>query len=80
MAEYTVYLTAYANGSVRVTVPDDMDEDEARDKVINEAFEQMPRDVCAQCSGWGQKWTLEISDWDVATEQDGSEIAPERTG
>ncbi len=80
MAEYTVYLSTVASGAVRVTVSDDMDDDEAREKAIEEAFAQMPNNVCAQCSGWRERWSLDLGEWDVATEQDGTEIAPERTG
>lgn len=38
----------------------------------------MPREVCVQCSGWGQPWSLEHGEWDVARESDGTDIDPEK--
>jgi hypothetical protein len=26
------------------------------------------QDICAQCSGWGRDWSMEIGEWSVADE------------
>lgn len=74
--KYTVHLTTFASLSIDVEIPDDTDQDKAREAAIEAALDNAPNGVCAQCSGWGQKWDLEIGDWDVAKEMDGSEIDP----
>lgn len=55
MAKYRVYYSTSV--SVGVTV-EAADEDEAMDK----GFDEIPSGVCAQCSGWGQPWELELGD------------------
>jgi len=78
MAKYRVYLETGASVAVTVEVDDGLNEDDAREAAIEEAFASVPSDVCGQCSGWGTKWSLDIGEWEVATEDDGKEIQPER--
>lgn len=77
MAKYRVYLETTASMTVTVDVDDNLDEDDARDAAIEEAFASVPSNVCAQCSGWREKWSLDLGEWDVAKESDGKEIQPE---
>ena len=60
-----VHLTTVASLSVEVEVPDDLDEEAQRGAAIDAAFETAPTQVCAQCSGWGQTWDLELGEFDV---------------
>lgn len=57
MTEYRVYLKTWTD--VAMTVEAD-DPDEAIDK----AMEDMPRSICAQCSGWGQKWSRDEGEYE----------------
>lgn len=77
--KYRVDLTAYASLTITVEVPDGLDEVEAREAAIEKALEETPGDLCHQCAGWRQPWSLEIGDWDVAKDPStGHEYAPER--
>jgi hypothetical protein len=82
--KYRVYLSTVASLTVTVDLPDNVDPDEAPEQAIEKAFDEAKRrDLCAHCSGWGQKWSLDLADWDVARESDarrgdGEEIAPEK--
>jgi hypothetical protein len=58
--EYTVYLNQMLSASVTVEADDP-------DEAIDKAHESdLPRGICAQCSGWGQKsWSMDTSgDWE----------------
>jgi hypothetical protein len=58
MATYTVYLKTFAETSVKVEAEDP---DEAPDK----AYDVRPT-ICAQCSGWGRNYNLELGDvWEA---------------
>lgn len=77
--KYRVDLTAYASMTITVEVDDDLDEQDAREAAIEKAFEEVPGDLCHQCAGYRQKWSLEIGDWDVAKDPStGLEYAPEK--
>lgn len=78
MAKYRVFLATGASLSVTVEVDDDLDVDEARESAIEKAFEEAPSNVCAQCSGWGKRWSLDLGEWDMEKNQDGTEAQPER--
>lgn len=61
MATYTVHLTTTVSTSIEVEAED-------RDAAIESAFQsdQMPSGLCAYCTGYGQKWNLDMAgDWDV---------------
>lgn len=55
MAEYRVHLSAISSYSVLVEAADE-------DEAIDQAFEEMSAGICAQCSGWRQKWSLELGE------------------
>lgn len=76
--KYVVHMTTTASLSVEVEIPDDLDEQAAKAAAIEEAYQNAPSNVCAQCGGWGREWSLELGEWDT-TNPDGSEIQPERT-
>jgi hypothetical protein len=78
MAKYRVYLETGASLAVTVEVDDDLDEAAAHEAAIEKAFDKAPRDVCAQCGGWGQPWSFDLGEWGVETDGDGNEVAPER--
>jgi hypothetical protein len=78
MAKYTVYLETTASMTVTVEVDDNLNEDDAREAAMEEAFQEAPSGVCAQCSGWKEKWNLDLGEWEVARETDGKEVQPER--
>lgn len=65
MAEViTFYFPVHTEYAVRVEVDDPADYDQieqARDK----AWNILPSGICAQCSGWGQKWSLDLSSMDI---------------
>ncbi len=63
MAEYRVYLQATAEMAVRVEAEDETE-------AIDKAYDELPGGVCAQCSGWRQKWNLDIGDFEVSDSTD----------
>ena len=69
MAKYTVYLTTTASMTVEVEVDDEgKDLDDVTDEAIDKAFAIAPRDVCGQCSGWRQKWSLDLGEFEAVDE------------
>jgi hypothetical protein len=58
MPKYQVAM--HATIGLYVTVEADSEE-----AAINAAYEEAPGDICAQCSGWGQSWSKEESDYEV---------------
>lgn len=55
MPEFTVYLSKGTEISVRVQAED-------VDEAIEKAFDADVHGICAQCSGWGKKWSRDESD------------------
>lgn len=66
MAKYRVYFTTTASLSVDVEVDDDLTGEDAHDAAIDRAYDEMPSDMCAQCSGWRTPWSREFGEWEVA--------------
>lgn len=61
MPTYDVYLCTYASTVITVEAED---RERAEEKALVEG--RMPT-ICAQCSGWGSNYNLEIgSDWEVS--------------
>jgi hypothetical protein len=77
MSKYRVYLSTGASMTVTVEVDDDLDPDDAIEQAIEKAFDEAPQGVCAQCSGWGQSWGLDLGEWDIERDPDGKEATPE---
>ncbi len=76
--KFKVNVTTHASATVIAEIPDEKLQKLARDleKTVDElteddltelAYEYMETpDICAQCSGWGQSWGLELGDeWDI---------------
>ena len=63
MARYRVYFETTASCTVEV---DADDEDAALDK----AHDEIPTGVCAQCSGWGQPWSLCFAEFEPIDDTD----------
>lgn len=58
MPTYRVAMSTTASLSIEVEADN---ETEAEEK----AYEEGPRGVCAQCSGWGEKWGLDLGDFEI---------------
>ena len=68
MAVYHAYFHPTGSFSVKIEIPDDEVpefEEDLVDRIMDEAYEAVPNSVCAQCSGWGQEWSLDFGDADV---------------
>lgn len=50
MPEFQVYLSSYQDATIKVEADD-------ADSAIEEAHNTGIGIICAQCSGWGQKWS-----------------------
>ena len=60
MAEYVVYFRTVASTAIRV-------EADSEEDAIAEAYEHVPN-LCAQCSGWGQRAGVELGEWSTIDE------------
>ncbi|MGN6128502.1 MAG: hypothetical protein ACTHON_18240 [Humibacter sp.] len=66
MPKYRVPMTTWANATV------DVETDETDPEKIFELATEGAPSICAQCSGWGRKHSLEIGDdWEPATDEEG---------
>jgi hypothetical protein len=73
---YRVHLTGYQSAAITV---DAEDPDAALDEALNEGIPG----ICAQCSGWSQRWWREEGDeWtpESVTTADGEEVWTGPTG
>lgn len=59
MAKYDVSMTTCAYAIVTV-------EADNEDDAMERALEKGPTNICAQCSGWGMPWSLDLGGWDIA--------------
>lgn len=61
-------VSYHTTASVTVTVELDCDEnasiDDLMDVITDAGYEGTP-DVCAQCSGWGRDYGLELGEWEL---------------
>lgn len=57
MPKYRVYLQTSASMTVTVEAEDP-------DAALDAAYEEAPGGVCAQCSGWGKNWSLDLGEWE----------------
>ena len=60
MAEYVVYFRTVASTAIRV-------EADSEEDAIERAYEHVPN-LCAHCSGWGQKAGVELGEWETIDE------------
>jgi len=65
MAKYRVRLETIASMTIKVEADNEAD-------ALDVALDEAPPDVCVQCGGWGQKWSLEIGQWDEPRNGDGT--------
>ncbi|MEW1547515.1 hypothetical protein [Streptomyces tsukubensis] len=71
MTKYRINLSTAANASITVET-----EETDPELIYQEALHEGIPHPCAQCSGWGQNWELEIGDeWDVETDKNGIAVA-----
>lgn len=64
MPKYAVTLETIANVTIEVDAEDESD-------AFEKAFEEVPSEVCAQCSGWGNGYSLDLGEWDIPKADDG---------
>lgn len=66
MSTYRVHFSTTASASVKVKIDDDgMESEQARDTAIEEAYQNLPSGICAQCSGWLQSWSLDLGEFEL---------------
>jgi hypothetical protein len=72
MPKYNVHFTGTASAIVEV-------EAESKKEAAEKAYEEMPGSICAQCSGWREKWSREWpDDMDIAEDDEtGEELIEE---
>lgn len=60
MPKYAVDLMSTLTTTITV-------EADSEDDAIEKAFdsEAMPGSICAQCTGWGQKFSIDQGEWDT---------------
>ena len=59
MPRYRVNLRTVASISVEV-------EADNEDAALEAGYDQAPYEVCAQCSGWEQPWSLELGELEAS--------------
>lgn len=68
MAKYRVPLTGIADAMITVET-DETDPE----KILEKAYQEEFSTLCAQCSGWGRDFYLEIGDyWEPVEKKDGT--------
>ncbi len=77
MAGFTVHFDTHASASVTVDIDDDVIAkhqaegtiEELKEIITDEAYNHIPS-ICAQCSGWRSKYSLEVGDeWELSDYQ-----------
>lgn len=58
MSRYDIYLNAGASLAVHVEADD-------LESAVEAAYRQAPSGVCAQCSGWGRPYSIDIGEWEL---------------
>jgi len=59
MPKYRVFFEATASMTVEVEAEDEESAETA-------AYNVMPTQICAQCTGWGSKgWSRDLSEWEL---------------
>lgn len=68
MAKYTIPLSGYA--SATLTIETDETDPE---NILEEALSAGVPGICAQCSGWGRPYSIDLGDeWEPVLRSDGS--------
>lgn len=82
MTKYLVaHFTTVASSTVRVPITDQMyaaygiDENSDTATLFDAVEENIDMfaapEICAQCSGWGQSWSMDLGEWELS-EEDGN--------
>lgn len=73
MAMYRIYLQTVASTSVDVEIDDTQYDDEFNlsEAIENAAYAECTPSLCAQCSGWGQGYSVDLGEWEPETAQPG---------
>jgi hypothetical protein len=58
MPKYRVHMSATATQTVTV-------EADNEEQAIERAHDEGTTSVCAQCSGWGKQWSLDLDEFEV---------------
>lgn len=76
---YRVYFETSASLSIDVSLTDEEIEAAGGDPLaaaVEKAEDDLPGDICAQCSGYAQRtfthdmrWSRELGEWELATER-----------
>ena len=69
MPKYRVFLTTTASASIAVDVPEGVTDPE---EIAERAWNQGEPSLCAQCSGWGHPFDLELGEWETEIHESGS--------
>jgi hypothetical protein len=72
MKKYTAHLYTTASATITADVPDDVAKQGA--EAISEWIEMNAPDsptLCAQCSGWGRKVSLDLGDFETVVNETG---------
>lgn len=72
MPKYRVFFETTASLSVEVELDDEEIErhgGDAKSAAIEKAYDHIPGGVCAQCSGWGRKFSLDMGEWEIEAER-----------
>lgn len=62
LKKYRVNLETTASMTIEVEAEDE-------DHAIDKAYDEIPGSVCARCSGWEQKWGLDLGEWELMKEE-----------
>jgi hypothetical protein len=73
MAKYRVMLIRADSLSIEV-------EADSEEAAVEEAFDEAPREMCAQCGGWGQKWGIDEGEWLTVDEWHGADYDAKKHG
>ena len=72
MKKYRVFFETGASLSIDVELSDEEIEATGGDPLaasIEKAYDHLPGDVCAHCSGWGKKYSLDLGEWEIESER-----------
>jgi len=71
MAEYTAHLFTYASATIRMEVPDDVAA-QGPEEISDWIMANSPDgpSICAQCSGWSRKASLDLGDFEPVQRDD----------
>lgn len=69
MPKYRVLMENVMSTVIEV----EAENEEAAKEAVFES-DQMPSRICAQCTGWGQSWSIDEGEWDISEEEDAVQL------